>query len=610
MSNYTKSTDFTAKDSLPSGDSQKVIRGSEFDTEFSAIATAVNSKADKSGDTIVLTAGTVSAPSLTTVGDTNTGIYFPAADKVAIATGGTERAQVTSGGNFLLGTTTEAGTDRLNVVSSIRIGNASTETNALQLTTSASSATVQTRYGTPLIFGTNATERMRLDSSGNLGIGTTPSYKLDVSATGTEVGRFKTSGAINALYLEDSGTTANTLYIGTVGNDFRIVTSSNERLRLDSSGNLGLGVTPSAWSGIKGIQIGDGASFTGGAGLNNAFIASNAFYDGTNWKYINNNYAYYESIGGAAAARWYTAPSGTAGNTISFTQAMTLDASGNLGVSSTNTTGWTLSLGLSVGTGKIRLSNNENDGADTWILKYSRSDDSYTAGIKSPSYQSGGGIAFVTGTTAGNETERVRIAGNGNVGIGTNSILPNIGLELKKAGAYIALNTTTTGFSLIRGYDSGTERWGIGQAGFGGTDGLAFYTSASITERARITGSGDFLVGTTATTGSQTNTKNTVVGKITSNNGTVSAANNTATTILSVSAAGSSTFLVTVTLISVDVGSYYTVLGLLRCGGNTDNYTNIITATNLTVSLNGSDLQVTQTSGLSGTVTWSLLRLI
>ena len=37
MSNYTKATNFTAKDSLPSGDTNKVVRGSEFDTEFNAI---------------------------------------------------------------------------------------------------------------------------------------------------------------------------------------------------------------------------------------------------------------------------------------------------------------------------------------------------------------------------------------------------------------------------------------------------------------------------------------------------------------------------------------------------------------------------------------------
>lgn len=46
MSNYTKSTDFAAKDSLSSGDANKVIRGSEFEAEFDAIATAIATKAD------------------------------------------------------------------------------------------------------------------------------------------------------------------------------------------------------------------------------------------------------------------------------------------------------------------------------------------------------------------------------------------------------------------------------------------------------------------------------------------------------------------------------------------------------------------------------------
>ena len=40
MSNYSKTTDFEAKDSLPTGDSGKIIRGAEFETEFDAISTA------------------------------------------------------------------------------------------------------------------------------------------------------------------------------------------------------------------------------------------------------------------------------------------------------------------------------------------------------------------------------------------------------------------------------------------------------------------------------------------------------------------------------------------------------------------------------------------
>jgi hypothetical protein len=61
MSNYTKTTDFAAKDSLPSGNAAKIVKGSEINTEFNDIATAVATKADLSGPTFT---GTVTAPTL------------------------------------------------------------------------------------------------------------------------------------------------------------------------------------------------------------------------------------------------------------------------------------------------------------------------------------------------------------------------------------------------------------------------------------------------------------------------------------------------------------------------------------------------------------------
>jgi hypothetical protein len=48
MANYTKSTNFAVKDGLPSGDPQKVVKGTEIDTEFNNIATAIGSKAELS----------------------------------------------------------------------------------------------------------------------------------------------------------------------------------------------------------------------------------------------------------------------------------------------------------------------------------------------------------------------------------------------------------------------------------------------------------------------------------------------------------------------------------------------------------------------------------
>ena len=114
-------------------------------------------------------------------------------------------------------------------------------------------------------------------------------------------------------------------------NGSKVVTSGSG-LVFDSSGNLGLGVTPSAWSvNYTTLQSGNGSSFVGFSGNDQTFVVSNAYNDGA-WKYINSSGAGYyqiEGVGNGAHA-WFTAPSGTAGNAISFTQAMTLDASGNL----------------------------------------------------------------------------------------------------------------------------------------------------------------------------------------------------------------------------------------------------------------------------------------
>lgn len=70
MSNYTKTTNFAAKDSLPSGDAGKIIQGTEFNTEFDAIAVAVATKADRASPTFT---GTVTIPNLTFTGTLSTG---------------------------------------------------------------------------------------------------------------------------------------------------------------------------------------------------------------------------------------------------------------------------------------------------------------------------------------------------------------------------------------------------------------------------------------------------------------------------------------------------------------------------------------------------------
>jgi len=65
MSNYTKTTNFTVKDTLASGNPAKIIKGSEIDAEFTSIQTAVATKADTASPTFT---GTVTAPTINVTG--------------------------------------------------------------------------------------------------------------------------------------------------------------------------------------------------------------------------------------------------------------------------------------------------------------------------------------------------------------------------------------------------------------------------------------------------------------------------------------------------------------------------------------------------------------
>lgn len=70
MTAYTKSTNFTAKDALSSGNPSKIVRGSEIDTEFTNIQTAVNSKSNTASPTFT---GTVTAATLAVTGNGTVG---------------------------------------------------------------------------------------------------------------------------------------------------------------------------------------------------------------------------------------------------------------------------------------------------------------------------------------------------------------------------------------------------------------------------------------------------------------------------------------------------------------------------------------------------------
>ena len=196
-----------------------------------------------------------------------------------------------------------------------------------------------------IAFAEGGAEVARFDSSGNFGIGTaSPATKLHVVGSGNPTITLAGSdGAYSSIFnMNSSSGGVSEIAASQV---LKLSTNGSERARIDSSGNLGLGVTPSAWgSSYKAMQLGSlGAAGISIAG-NDASIGTNYYLNtSNNITYATNDRIAYLSMY-SGEFRFYNSPTGTANTTATLTQRLILDTSGRLSTTGASTFGATINV--------------------------------------------------------------------------------------------------------------------------------------------------------------------------------------------------------------------------------------------------------------------------
>jgi hypothetical protein len=390
-------------------------------------------------------------------------------------TNGSEVGRFSNTGNFGIGTSSPGYSLSVNRSDSSTIlagftGGASAAFLTVAASGTTSNAVRLGATGDDGVLWAGGSEVVRLNSSGNVGIGTTsPTSILTVRQSGEDAifNIQRTDAATAGGLLFASGNNSNYIVNGGT-KDFYIATSGSERMRIDSSGNVGIGAT----SPGKKLHVSAGSS-------------SGILLEDT-------------STSGAAPDIEVIGKRSDGNSSPSF--------GGKLLLAKNRTDA---AIGSSNSIGTVLFGGNHTDGSTSNIL-YTASIGGVSEGTFNSSADMPTGLAFYTGSTGLTSatanttfgTERMRIDSDGNVGIGTSSPGAKLHIEEGTAGANDTPEIKISSFRpALRLEDKSTSQ---NSAEICGDNALIFRVSVpvdddtALTEHMRVTANGNVGIGTSS----------------------------------------------------------------------------------------------------------------
>jgi hypothetical protein len=421
----------------------------------------VNVTGDTMTGALVMPNGSAASPALA-IGSSDNGLYSPGTDQVAISTNASQRLLIDSSGNIGINGTI-AGTAKLQVSGALRLFGSGDGTET-------SNACLFQASGGGLGFGVNSSQRMILDTSGRLGLGTSsPHTRFHVDATkNTTAAKITTSGALfNSDYTQlgfgaaadssSDSTAIRNVFTNALTNlqsDLTFLThtgsSLTEKVRITSGGSVGIGTqTPGSYnsaadnlvvadSGSGGITIATGTSNYGSIYFADGTSGADQYRGVLEYNHSNNAMAFFtdgsEKFRCDSSGRLLVGTSSSSANTRAVIA----------GRSDGNPAGTLMMEGTSATPangdvfGQIRFSAAAPSGSNSGVeIAASRDGGTWTNNSSMPSRLS----FFTTADGASSPTERMRITSTG---------------QVRLAGAGITFNGDTAAANELDDYEYGT----------------------------------------------------------------------------------------------------------------------------------------------------------